>query len=78
MLLQPLFKVYNQISEPYNEGRQYLPKAYLHNGYIDIIKTSILNNDTISGSKIFPFVMKKDQITDIDTIEDWNQALLLS
>lgn len=77
-LLEPLFKDFNEISEPFNKGRQYLPKTYLHNGYIDIIKTSILTNNTISGDKIYPFVMEKDQIIDIDSIEDWNKALLLS
>ena len=37
--LTPLFDKVNNIQEPYNQPRQILPQSYLHNGYIDIIKT---------------------------------------
>lgn len=73
--LVPLFKEVNNIKEPYNQCRQKLPKTYLHNGYLDIIKTSILiNKKSISGDKILPFIMDKNEIDDIDTIEDWYAA----
>tara|TARA_Y100000389_G_scaffold29518_1_gene25125 strand:+ start:1852 stop:2562 length:711 start_codon:yes stop_codon:yes gene_type:complete len=72
--LVPLFKEIGNIKEPYNECRQYLPKIYLHNGYIDIIKTSILKNNTISGNNIYPYIMNKNDTIDIDTIEDWIKA----
>ncbi len=72
--LNPLFKSINGIIEPYNKSRQLLPKTYLHNGYIDIIKTSILKNKTINGENIYPYIMNKDDTIDIDTIEDWNNA----
>ena len=52
-----------------------LPTTYLHNGYIDILKTSILQEDKISGSKIFPYIMNKKDSIDIDTEEDWIKAL---
>ena len=52
-------------------GRQYLPKTYLHNGYIDILKPELLKNGLISGSNIYPFIMNKNDTYDIDTIEDW-------
>jgi len=42
----------------------------LHNGYIDILNTSILNKKTISGDKILPFVMCGNDNLDIDVIED--------
>ena len=48
-ILNPLFKEVNSIKEPYNQVRQVLPETYLHNGYIDILKTSILKNNTITG-----------------------------
>ena len=76
--LIPLFKKIDDISEPYNQCRQYLPKTYLHNGYIDIIKTSILKDDTISGERIYPYIMSKDDTIDIDTTEDWKKAELFS
>lgn len=72
--LQPLFDKVKNIKEPFNQCRQFLPKTYLHNGYIDIIKTSILINNTISGQNIYPYIMNKDDTIDIDTMEDWIKA----
>lgn len=73
-VLNPLFKSVdfnNQtIVEPYNHCRQNLPDVYLHNGYIDILNTEIVKNNTISGVKIFPYVMSKDEIHDIDNLKD--------
>ncbi len=72
--LEPLFQSYNEIIEPYNQCRQILPQSYLHNGYIDILNTNILLQNRISGEKIYPYIMNKDDTIDIDTIEDWNNA----
>lgn len=72
--LNPIFKNYKNIKEPYNQCRQILPTTYLHNGYIDILKTEILNNNTISGNKILPYIMKDNDNIDIDFIEDWNKS----
>ena len=75
-VLEPLFTSVDDITnEPYNQCRQKLPTTYLHNGYIDILKTSILQEDKISGSKIFPYIMNKKDSIDIDTEEDWIKAL---
>ena len=73
--LQPLYKEINNIKEPYDKCRQILPKTYLHNGYIDIFNTEILKRGTISGDKIYPYVMNKEDTIDIDTIEDFEKAL---
>jgi N-acylneuraminate cytidylyltransferase len=72
--LKPLFYQINDIKEPYNQCRQFIPRAFLHNGYIDILKPSILKNKTISGDKIYPFIMNKTDSIDIDTEEDWYKA----
>jgi CMP-N,N'-diacetyllegionaminic acid synthase len=76
--LYPLFEELcsgeNKLIEPFNMGRQYLPQAYLHNGYIDILKSSIVDSGTISGNKIYPYVMDKTDTIDIDTEEDWIKA----
>ena len=55
----------------YSKNRQSLPKAYLPNGAIYIIKTDlfILNNGFISD-KTIPFCMSKALSLDIDTLED--------
>lgn len=72
-ILIPLFNSVKNIHEPYNSLRQLLPKCYLHNGYIDIFKTNIIENNTISGKKIFPYVMDNNNNIDIDTENDWNK-----
>ena len=74
-MLKPLFTKIDDIIEPFNQCRQVLPKSYLHNGYIDIFKTSILKNNTISGNNIYPYIMDKQDCIDIDSLEDWNNAL---
>ena len=73
-VLKPLFKEIKGITEPYNQCRQVLPKTYLHNGYIDIIKTSVVYKGTISGDKIYPYIMRDTDIIDIDLMEDWIKA----
>lgn len=73
-ILKPMFKEIKGIKEPYNQCRQILPKTYLHNGYIDIFKASIVNKGTISGEKIYPYVMDKSDTIDIDTMDDWFKA----
>lgn len=71
-LLLPLFKDVNDIKEPYNQPRQILPKTYLHNGYIDIINVkSFLKLDSITGNNICPYILPKEEIFDIDTLDDW-------
>ena len=71
--LEPLISSYDGKSEPYNLCRQELPTTFLHNGCIDIIKTSILEKNTITGTKIYPYLMTNNN--DIDTIEDFTKLL---
>jgi len=72
--LLPLFNQINDIKEPYNQCRQVLPQCYLHNGYIDIINTSIISKGTLSGNNILPYIMSKDDTIDIDNSNDWDKA----
>lgn len=72
--LEPLFREVDNLKEPYNQCRQVLPTTYLHNGYIDILNTNILEKGTISGVKIYPYIMNQTDTIDIDTIEDWIRA----
>ena len=78
-ILMPLFKTLEVndkiIIEPYNQCRQLLPETYLHNGYIDILKPYLLEQDKISGDKIYPYLMNKEDTIDIDTLDDWNKYL---
>lgn len=72
--LKPLFNKVNEIDEPFNQCRQVLPQSYLHNGYIDIFKASIVNYGTISGNNIYPYVMDINDTIDIDYMDDWDNA----
>ena len=78
--LTPLFNtlIVNEkiIDEPFNQCRQLLPQTYLHNGYIDILKPYLLNDGKISGDRIYPYIMNKEDTIDIDTYDDWNNAIL--
>lgn len=72
MKLIPTISKYRNIVEPHNQCRQLLPDTYLHNGYIDIIKSStIINKNSMTGNYILPFVMNENEIHDIDTEEQW-------
>lgn len=71
--LKSLLKV-DGIKEPFNMGRQYLPKTYLHNGYVDILKPELLEDEMISGERIYGYVMNKEDKYDIDTFEDWDKT----
>jgi len=62
----------NRFKEPFNQARQNFPDTYLHNGCIDIVKSSvIINQKLLSGEKIFPFIMNENEINDIDDINDF-------
>lgn len=69
--LVPLFKKVGDICEPFNQPVQKLPKTFWHNGYIDILKPNIVYNGCISGDDIYPYIMNKTEIDDIDTMEEW-------
>jgi len=72
--LRPLFAKLDGLHEPFNNARQLLPKAYLHNGYIDIVNTEVVQRGFMSGENIYPHIMKKEDTIDIDTEEDWLRA----
>ena len=72
--LKPLFKEVNNIKEPYNHCRQNLPNTYLHNGYIDILNSEIVKKGSVSGGKIFPYLMSGDEYHDIDYENDFEEV----
>jgi N-acylneuraminate cytidylyltransferase len=73
--LKPNYLEFDNIKEPYNQARQLLPQTYLHNGCIDIINRSTIENNSMTGDKIYPFIMSKEEIFDIDTPEDLIHSL---
>jgi N-acylneuraminate cytidylyltransferase len=63
------------IDEPYNALRQMLPRAYAHNGLIDIIRTdTILKMNSMSGRTILPVLFDPGYDIDLDTPDDWMRA----
>lgn len=68
------------IKEPYNMPRQMLPEIFWQNGYVDLLRPSvILEKGVMLGDSILPFVIDEEYI-DIDYEEDFQKAekLLLS
>lgn len=56
--------------EYYNLPRQFYPKCYLPNGYIDILKPSyFMNNSSLMGKKILGYITP--ETLDIDTKADF-------
>jgi len=68
--LKPLFMHVDGKDEPHNMCRQALPHCYLHNGYVDIFKTDLLKLNTVSGYRIYPYIMNTEETYDIDTEKD--------
>ena len=61
----------NLKNENFNKPRQILEDTYYQYGYADIIKTStILNKNSISGSKILPYIYNNYEVKDIDEMKD--------
>jgi len=55
------------INEPYNQPRQKLPNVYWQNGYVDIVRSkTILDNESMTGSKILPLLVDSQHLIDID------------
>ena len=77
-VLIPNKKEIKGITEPYNQVRQILPTTYLHNGCIDIICRETIMNNSMTGNKIYPYIMKKDEISDIDSLQDFKLSKLKS
>lgn len=73
--LKCTYKEYNGVKEPYNQVRQLLPTTYLHNGCIDIIKRETIEKGSVTGDKIYAYIMPKEETYDIDTEEDWERSL---
>lgn len=62
------------IKEPHNSARQLFPQTYYPIGYIEIYKTQIvLNNKTLKGKKIIPFIIQ-DEIINIGSQKDLEKA----
>ena len=57
--------------DKYNKPKQFFPKTYLPNGYIDIVKTSNIIKNKFHGKKVLPYIVNEFN-SDIDNKEDYN------
>ena len=64
--LDPLMKA--EHPQPYLLRRQDLPKMYFYNCVIDVTRAStITEQHSMTGSKIYPYIMDANDVIDIDT-----------
>jgi CMP-N,N'-diacetyllegionaminic acid synthase len=63
-------------AEPYNMARQLLPQTYWQNAYLDITRWStVVNQKSMTGSRILAMIMSEDNDIDIDTNIDLEKAV---
>ncbi len=78
--LRPILKkeypeLFEKYGEPYNLPRQLLPEIWRHSGYVDVIRPeTILNENSMSGSRIIPLFFDTWRDIDIDSQKDLNYA----
>lgn len=78
-MTESIFKFYKIIDDKYLDcfmgasyqdmGRQYVPKTFVPNGYIDIVKTDIIRKGSMYGDRILSYVT--EEVIEIDTIGDF-------
>ena len=78
--LEPLLEIAG-VAEPYSLPRQALPEVYWQNGYVDIVRPSVvLDLGTMAGHRVVPFIVDEpvpefDYEDDIPRLEDALAAL---
>jgi CMP-N,N'-diacetyllegionaminic acid synthase len=67
--LTPVLSKAPGVSEPWNAPRQCLPKTYIQNANIDIVRTSVITDgNSMSGSNVLGYV--ESNFYDIDTLDE--------
>lgn len=71
--MTPLLEL-EDLAEPFNSPRQALPPTYWQTGHIDVIRPSvILEQASMSGKVILPYLIDARYTVDIDTPFDWQR-----
>lgn len=63
-----------EVFEAYNLPRQQLPPVYFQTGDLEIIRRQTLLENSISGKRILPLIIKPEEMVDIDNMSDWYKA----
>jgi len=72
-ILEPLLTI-EGIPEPFNMPRQALPEVYWQTGTLDIMRTSVIEAGSMTGTEIRPFIVDQEHAVDIDHLEDFMRA----
>ena len=72
-LLLPIIES-KDLNEAYNLPRQILPKVFSQTATIDIVRASVIESGSMSGSRILGMEIPKKYIIDIDNWEEFNKA----
>lgn len=63
-----------KIYEPYNIPRQKLPNMYFQSGDIEVVRRDTILKGSITGNKVLPLILSKNEMLDIDTFSDLDGA----
>lgn len=64
----------NDVYEPYNLPRQALPPLYFQSGDIEVVRRQTILDGSISGRRVMPLIISRDQMLDIDHLKDLAMA----
>lgn len=72
--MQPLLTL-DGVTDPYNQPRQSLPTVYWQIGTLDVIRPrAILDQNSMSGKVILPYIVPQEQAIDIDDMFSFQRA----
>tara|TARA_B110000902_G_scaffold164195_1_gene187651 strand:- start:2966 stop:3658 length:693 start_codon:yes stop_codon:yes gene_type:complete len=60
--------------EPYNIPRQELPTLFFQTGDIEVVRRETIINGSISGDRVYPLIIKHEDMIDIDSQSDFDRA----
>ncbi|MCZ6538904.1 MAG: acylneuraminate cytidylyltransferase family protein, partial [Chloroflexi bacterium] len=72
-ILTPLLAI-DGVPEPFNMPRQALPEVWWQTGTLDIMRTSVVESGSMTGSEIRGFIINPEHAVDIDHIESFARA----
>jgi YrbI family 3-deoxy-D-manno-octulosonate 8-phosphate phosphatase len=62
------------IAEPYNSPRQSLPSTWWQVGTIDVVRSSVIEKNSMTGDHVLPLKIDSDFAVDIDSAADLKRA----
>jgi N-acylneuraminate cytidylyltransferase len=63
--MSPLLEIPG-VDEPFNQPRQELPVVWWQTGNIDVVRSSVILEGSMTGSNLLPFVTDQNFTVDID------------